>query len=152
MPSIDARFYPGVGHRPSWVNHDAAEWLNAHLHFPSWRNISIESLGETRIGDWAATTGAHINDGYATEKTEAGVRAVGRNFPGPAPVQLQAVRSMIGQHTKISTHGKVGQNEPWPRKAYPLRYQSLLLLAMQMHQPLQKEHASLASSRTKLPL
>jgi len=91
LPSIDARFYPGVGHRPSWVNRDAAEWLNARLHFPHWRNISSESLGETRIGDWAATTGAHINDGYATEKTEAGVRAVGRDFPGPAPTQLQVV-------------------------------------------------------------
>lgn len=91
LPSIDARFYPGVGHRPSWVNRDAAEWLNARLNFPRWRNVSIESLGETRIGDWASSTGAHINNGYATENTEAGVRAVGRNFPAPTAEQLQAV-------------------------------------------------------------
>lgn len=91
LPGIDARFYPGVGHRPSWVNRDAAKWLNARLHFPKWRNISIESLGETRIGDWATATGAHINDGYATEKSEAGVHAVGRNFPSPGMVQLQAI-------------------------------------------------------------
>jgi len=91
LPSIETRFYPGVGHRPSWVNRDAAEWLNARLHFQRWRNLSIESLGETRIGDWASVTGAHINSGYATEKTEAGVRAVGRDFPAPTPEQLQAV-------------------------------------------------------------
>ncbi len=65
--------------------------LNARLHFQRWRNLSIESLGETRIGDWASVTGAHINSGYATEKTEAGVRAVGRDFPAPTPEQLQAV-------------------------------------------------------------
>lgn len=91
LPGIDARFYPGVGHRPSWVNRDAAEWLNMRLHFPRWRNVSIASLGETHIGEWAAVTGARINDGYATEKTEAGVRAVGRNFPAPSAAQLQAV-------------------------------------------------------------
>jgi len=91
LPGIDARFYPSVGHRPSWVNRDAAEWLNVRLHFPRWRDISIESLGETRIGDWAAATGAHINDGYATEKSEAGVRAVGRDLPAPSLVELQVI-------------------------------------------------------------
>jgi dienelactone hydrolase len=91
LPLIDARFYPGVGHRPSWVNRDAAEWLNERLQFPRWRGVSFDSLGETRIGDWAAVTGARINQGYGTEKTEAGVRAVGRHFPAPSPAQLEAV-------------------------------------------------------------
>jgi dienelactone hydrolase len=91
LPAIDARFYPGVGHRPSWVNRDAAEWLNTRLQFPRWRDVSIESLGETRIGDWAAASGAHINDGYGAEKTEAGVHGVGRDFPAPPAAQLQAV-------------------------------------------------------------
>lgn len=91
LPPIDARFYPGVGHRPSWVDRDAAEWLNERLHFPHWRAVSIASLGETRIGDWASATGARINDGYATEKTEAGTHAVGRNFPALHADQLQAI-------------------------------------------------------------
>jgi len=91
LPAIDARFYPGVGHRPSWVNRDAAEWLNARLQFPRWRSVSIASLGETRIGDWATAKGAHINDGYSAEKTEAGVRAVGHDFPAPSAAELQAV-------------------------------------------------------------
>ena len=104
LPGLDARFYPGVGHRPSWVNADAAEWLNARLLFPRWQGISIASLGDTRIGDWAAMTGAHINNGYATEKTEAGVRAVGRNLPCPKPDQLQVVpRSEWNAHEDLYT-------------------------------------------------
>jgi dienelactone hydrolase len=90
-PAIETRFYAGVGHRPSWVNRDAAEWLNARLRFPNWRGEPIDSLGETHIGVWAAATGARINHGYETEKTEAGVQAVGRNFPAPPAAQLVAV-------------------------------------------------------------
>jgi dienelactone hydrolase len=91
QPAIDSRFYAGVGHRPSWVNRDAAGWLDARLHFPNWRGKSINSLGETHIGPWAAATGAHINHGYESEKSEAGVQAVGSNFPAPATAQLVAV-------------------------------------------------------------
>ena len=91
VPPIEYRFYPGVGHRPSWVNRDAAIWLNARLHFPAWQNVAVESLGETHISEWAAATGAHINQGYETEKTEGGVRAVGKGFPAPTRAQLQAV-------------------------------------------------------------
>jgi dienelactone hydrolase len=91
VPKIEYRFYSGVGHRPSWVNLDAATWLNSRLHFPEWQKISPESLGESHISEWAAATGAHINQGYQTEKTEGGIRAVGRGFPAPTPAQLRAV-------------------------------------------------------------
>lgn len=90
-PRIEYRFYPGVGHRPSWVNRDAAAWLNARLHFPLWRNLPLDSLGETHIAEWTATTGAHINHGYEKEMREGGIRAVGRGFPAPTRAQLQAV-------------------------------------------------------------
>jgi dienelactone hydrolase len=90
-PRIEYRFYPGVGHRPSWVNRDAAAWLNTRLHFPLWRNVPLNSLGETHIAEWAATTGAHINHGYEKETSEGGIRAVGHGFPAPTRAQLQAV-------------------------------------------------------------
>jgi hypothetical protein len=73
------------------VNRDAATWLNARLHFPLWQNISLDSLGETHISEWAAATGAHINQGYDSEKTEGGIRAVGQGFPAPSRLQLQVV-------------------------------------------------------------
>jgi dienelactone hydrolase len=91
VPRIEYRFYPDVGHRPSWVNLDAATWLNARLHFPRWQNISLDSLGETHISEWAAATGAYINHGYESEKTEGGIYALGRSFPAPTRAQLQAV-------------------------------------------------------------
>jgi dienelactone hydrolase len=91
VPKIEYRFYSGVGHRPSWVNRDAATWLNARLHFPRWQNVSLDSLGETHISEWAATTGAHINQGYDSEKSEGGIRAVGQGFPAPTRAQLQVV-------------------------------------------------------------
>jgi dienelactone hydrolase len=91
VPKIEYRFYPGVGHRPSWVNLDAATWLNARLHFPRWQNISLTSLGETHIAEWAAATGAHINHGYESEKTEGGIRALGHGFSAPTRTELQAV-------------------------------------------------------------
>lgn len=91
VPKIEYHFYPGVGHRPSWVNRNAAEWLNARLHFPRWQNLSLDSLGETHIAEWAPAAGAHINHGYESEKTEGGIRALGHGFPAPTRAQLQAV-------------------------------------------------------------
>jgi dienelactone hydrolase len=91
VPKIEYHSYPGVGHRPSWVNRDAASWLNVKLHFPRWQNSSLESVGQTHISEWAASTGAHINHGYESEKTEGGIYALGRDFPAPTRAQLQAV-------------------------------------------------------------
>lgn len=110
-PPIDYRFYKGVGHRPSWVDRDAAVWLNERLHFPSWRGISIDSLGEVRVGDWAKATGAHINRGYDSEITEAGIHAVGHNFPAPSRADLQVVPMAEWQ-----AHENLYTWEAWARR------------------------------------
>jgi hypothetical protein len=91
VPKIEYHFYPGVGHRPSWVNVDAAAWLNARLHFPRWQNVPLSTLGETHVEEWAAATGANINRGYESEKTEGGIHALGHGFPAPTQLELQAV-------------------------------------------------------------
>jgi len=65
------------------VNVDAAAWLNARLHFPRWQNVSFGTLGETHVAEWASATGAHINHGYESEKTEVGIHALGHGFPAP---------------------------------------------------------------------
>lgn len=88
---IDTIFYPSVGHRPSWVDRDAAVWLNARLHFPRWQSLPIDSLGETHISAWAAKTGATINKGFEAEQKEGGIEAVGNGFPAPSLMQLQVV-------------------------------------------------------------
>ena len=89
--AMEYKFYPGVGHRPSWVNRDAVVWLHARLRFPLWPREGIAVLGETHVAEWAVKTGAHINKGYDGETTEGGVRAVGTGFPAPTSADLEAV-------------------------------------------------------------
>jgi dienelactone hydrolase len=91
VSQIETIFYPGVGHRPSWVDRDAAAWLNARLRFPLWQDVPLASLGETHISKWASATGATINKGFEIETKEGGIEAVGRGFPAPSLAQLQAV-------------------------------------------------------------
>lgn len=88
---IDYKFYDGVGHRPSWINRDAAEWLNARLHFAKWQGVELGTLGETHVAEWAKKTGAPINSPYDREPSEGGIRAVGKDFPSPTFAQLQVV-------------------------------------------------------------
>jgi len=56
-----------------------------------WQNLSLNSLGETHIAGWAAATGAHINHGYESEKTEGGIHALGYGFPAATRAELQVV-------------------------------------------------------------
>jgi len=90
-PRLEYRFYPGVAHRPSWVNADAAIWLNTHLRFPNWQGVDVSALPVTHIAEWALAIGAHINKGYADEPREGGIRAVGNGFPAPTHDELQVV-------------------------------------------------------------
>lgn len=91
VPVIEYTFYPGVAHRPSWVNADAAIWLNKRLHFHNWESIESTETNVTHIAEWAIATGAHINKGYADEPREGGIHAVGTGFPAPTHDQLQVV-------------------------------------------------------------
>lgn len=88
-PLLDYRFYPGVAHRPSWVNTDAFSWLHAQFHFAN--GDALLAGGTTHIAEWAAATGAHINKGYEVEEREGGIRAVGTGFPALTPDQLRVV-------------------------------------------------------------
>lgn len=91
VPPIDTIFYPGVEHRRSWLDRDAAAWLNARLHFPRWQSVRLDSLGGTHISPWAAASGATTNKGYEVETKEGWIEAVGRGFPAPRLDDLQAV-------------------------------------------------------------
>lgn len=88
-PLLDYRFYPGVAHRPSWLNTDAFSWLNAQFHFAN--EDALLSGGTTHIAEWITATGVRISKGYEVEEREGGIRAIGVGFPGLTPEQLQAV-------------------------------------------------------------
>jgi dienelactone hydrolase len=88
-------WFPGAGHRPSWVTRPAAIWLNYQLHFPNWtgaqNEAKLEASPTIRAADWAAKTGVRISKGYQTEQKEGGVLAIDLNLPGLTREQLTAV-------------------------------------------------------------
>jgi dienelactone hydrolase len=84
-------WFPGAGHRPSWVTKSAALWLNQQLHFPNWTDAQINSFPTIRAADWAAKTGVRISKGYQIEQKEGGVLALDLNLAGLIREQLSAV-------------------------------------------------------------
>jgi len=84
-------FYKDVGHRPSFVNRDAALWLNHQLHFPNWTDAQINAFPTITAHAWSARNNIPINKGYDTPTSEGGVEAIDLNLPGPTRAQLQAI-------------------------------------------------------------
>jgi dienelactone hydrolase len=90
-------WFPGAGHRPSWVTRPAAIWLNYQLHFPNWTATQVEHFPLIRAADWIATTHVRISHGYQVEQKEGGVLAVDLHFPGLTREQLTAVPPALWQ-------------------------------------------------------
>ncbi len=74
-------FYPGIDHRPSWVDRDGVEWLNRQLHFAIWNAKTIASEPTTHISTWARANDADISKNYMREDREGGLEALGTGFP-----------------------------------------------------------------------
>ncbi|AEU37989.1 alpha/beta hydrolase family protein [Granulicella mallensis] len=90
-------WFPGVGHRPSWMTRPAALWLNYQLHFPNWTDAEIEAFPTIRVADWVAKTGVRISHGYQVEQKEGGIPALDLQLPGLTREQLQAVPEAVWQ-------------------------------------------------------
>jgi dienelactone hydrolase len=84
-------WYEHVGHRPSFMNRDAALWLNKQLHFPNWTDAQINAFPTIRAADWVTQTGVRISRGYIVEQKEGGILALDLHLPGLAREQLTAV-------------------------------------------------------------
>jgi hypothetical protein len=74
--------YPGISHRPSWVDRKGVVWLDQQLHFPLTNPDRIASEPTTHIGDWIKANNVYLAKGYVTEDREAGLDALGTGFPG----------------------------------------------------------------------
>lgn len=72
----------GVGHRPFFVTRPVALWLERQLNFPAWSEQDIRNLPETHIATWAKAQGVAMDKSYATEHSEGGTRAIGKDVPG----------------------------------------------------------------------
>jgi dienelactone hydrolase len=70
--------YPGIGHRPSWVNRDGVEWLDEQIHFAIWTPAEIATDPVTHISEWAKMHGV---TGPMAEDAEGGLEAVGVGLP-----------------------------------------------------------------------
>ncbi len=74
-------FYPGISHRPSWVDRDGVAWLNDQLHFALWDDKTIASEPTTRVAEWVKDNNVYTGAGYAREDREGGIQALGTGFP-----------------------------------------------------------------------
>jgi pimeloyl-ACP methyl ester carboxylesterase len=84
-------FYPGVSHRPSWVDRDGVAWLNSQIHFANWTAKDIAAAPVTHIGSWAKENDVYLAKGSAREDREGGVNALGAGFPGISRADLMVL-------------------------------------------------------------
>jgi dienelactone hydrolase len=84
--------YPGISHRPSWVNRDGVHWLNAQLHFAFWdTDAKIDAQGTTHVSKWITDNHVAISPNYFREDREGGLDAVGTGLPAIARADLMVL-------------------------------------------------------------
>jgi dienelactone hydrolase len=83
--------YPGISHRPSWVNRDGVAWLGNQLHFALWDAKTIANEPTTHIGEWITANHVFLAKNYEQEEREAGLNALGTGFPGIERADLMVV-------------------------------------------------------------
>jgi dienelactone hydrolase len=93
-------WYEQVGHRPSFMDRDAALWLNKQLHFPNWTDAQIGSFPTIRAADWVTQTGVRISKGYIVEQKEGGINALDLHLPSLTREQLTAVPEPLWQRDR----------------------------------------------------
>jgi hypothetical protein len=84
-------FYPGVSHRPSWENRDAATWLEKNIHFGIWTGKAIETMPTTHIATWAKYNKVTVGPSEMREEREGGIDALGIRFPNIARQDLMVL-------------------------------------------------------------
>ena len=74
-------FYPGVSHRPSWENRDAAEWLEQNIHFGIWTEQQIEVMPTVKVSAWAKANDVTVGTSEMRDEREGGVDALDVGLP-----------------------------------------------------------------------
>lgn len=96
-----AIFYPGVGHRPSWVDRDGVTWLNEQLHFVFWKTPArIKAQGTTHISSWIEANHVDISKSFLREQREGGIEAVGTGFPAIPRDDLMVLPQAVWEQMK----------------------------------------------------
>jgi dienelactone hydrolase len=97
---FDYCFVPEISHRPFFVTHDIALWLEKQLDFPNWTVASIENMPTTHISTWAAANNVAMDRGYISEDREGGTPALGEGVPGLSREQLNVLSADEWQRRK----------------------------------------------------
>ena len=109
---FEARFVPGVSHRPFFVTKPVALWLERRLDFPNWTPDTIRTMEETHVSSWAKAENVAMDRGYSSEDREGGTRALGTGIRGLS-------RSELSVFSPDEWEQKKGQlvYESWVREA-----------------------------------
>jgi dienelactone hydrolase len=83
--------YPGISHRPSWVDRQGVAWLNTQIHFAVWDAETIATEPTTHVGEWIKANNVDLAAGFNREDREAGLDALGTDFPGIKRDDLMAL-------------------------------------------------------------
>lgn len=76
-------------------------------------------MGTTHISAWAKATGAHINNGYAAEDREGGIRALGTGIANVPWADLQALpEARWQQRRRRDSPGMPGLDTPSSQMAF----------------------------------
>jgi dienelactone hydrolase len=73
--------YPGVSHRPSWVDRDGVAWLEQQIHFANWTPAEIAKMPETHVSEWVTANNVDAAKNSMREDREGGIKALGTGFP-----------------------------------------------------------------------
>lgn len=92
--------YPGISHRPSWVDRDGVAWLNEQLHFAFWDAATIAKEPTTHIGTWLTENHVDEAKNFFREDREAGIYALGTGFPALTREQLTALPEDVWQRER----------------------------------------------------
>jgi dienelactone hydrolase len=83
--------FPGISHRPSWVDRKGVAWLNTQIHFAIWDAKTIATEPTTHVGEWIKANDVDLAAGFNREDREAGLNALGTGFPGIKRDELMAL-------------------------------------------------------------
>ncbi|HXC94733.1 MAG TPA: alpha/beta fold hydrolase [Edaphobacter sp.] len=88
---FETYWFQDAGHRPSWDTRPSMLWIEDHIGFPNWTREQIQQMPETHIGNWFIKTNADVETEFRTEKSEAGINALGINVPAIPRTQLNVL-------------------------------------------------------------
>jgi dienelactone hydrolase len=81
---FEIAFDPGAGHRPNWMTHAPADWLDHNLHFANWPQSPADSVAklptETMLA-WADDVGYTLGKSSGRPDRDGGLQVILSNVP-----------------------------------------------------------------------